>query len=97
VKLTRFGLVGFFAALVLAIAACRSTEHTVARIVTPTPGPFVIEVVPTPEPATPRPTAAPAAPQPTPTPTVVSMPVVTAAPGPPVDRSPGVLYEGCVL
>lgn len=81
-------------AAVLLLPTCRSTEHTVARIVTPTPGPAELE--PPPEPVAPRATAAPAAPQATPTPTPASMPVVTAQPGSRSDRSPGVLYEELV-
>jgi hypothetical protein len=64
-------------------------EHTVARVVTPTPGPVEVFVPP---PAEPPATSTPVLPVPTPTPTVVAMPVVTAlAPG--NERSPGVLYE----
>lgn len=83
-------------AAVLSLPTCRSTEHTVARIVTPKPGPIEFEAPPAPEPPAPRATAVPAVTQTTPTSTPASMPVVTAQPGPRIDRSPGVLYEELV-
>lgn len=83
-------------AVVLFLPTCRSTEHTVARIVTPTPGPIEVEAPPAAELPTPRVTAAPAVPPATRTPTPASMPVVTAQPGSRSDRSPGVLYEELV-
>jgi hypothetical protein len=76
---------------------CRSTKHTVARIVTPAARPAEVFVPapsePPPPPATHVPQASP--PTPPPSPTVVSMPVVTT-PSAPADRSPGVLYEQLV-
>lgn len=86
-------------AALLLLPTCRSTEHTVARIVTPTPGPLEVEAPPPAEPAVPtapRVTAARAVPQATRTPTPASIPVVTAQPGSRSDRSPGVLYEELV-
>ncbi len=85
--------------VLLLLPTCRSTEHTVARIVVPTPGAVEVEAPPPVEPAAPRATAAPiapAVPQATRTPSPVSMPVVTAPPGSRSDRSPGVLYEELV-
>jgi hypothetical protein len=95
----------FAAAALLPTSTCRSTKHTVARIITPAAVPTeVFEPAPaapapvatfTPRPAAMRPTAAvaavPTAPaRPSPTPTAASMPVITAPAG---ERSPGVLYE----
>jgi hypothetical protein len=85
-----------FAALALLLPTCRSTRHTVARIVTPPPRPTEVfvpaESLPTsPEsarPATPVPRTAPPIASPTPT----AMPVVTAPPSR-EDRTPGLLYE----
>jgi hypothetical protein len=85
------------AAAIVVLPTCRSTEHTVARIVAPTPGPIEAEPpTTTAEPAAPRATAAPAVPPATRTPTPASMPVVTVEPGSRSDRSPGVLYEELV-
>jgi len=78
---------------------CRSTKHTVARIVTPAARPAEVfvpaPVEPPPPPATRVPPASPSAPPPSPTPTVAPMRVVTT-PSAPADRSPGVLYEQLV-
>jgi len=78
---------------------CRSTKHTVARIVTPAARPAEVfvpaPVEPPPPPATRVPQASPSAPRPSPTPTVAPMRVVTT-PSAPADRSPGVLYEQLV-
>lgn len=88
----------FAGAAVLILPTCRSTRHTVARIVTPAPAPteaFIpVEPAPTAPPVA-RPATAPrtAAPIPSPTPTAASMPVVTAQPASGQDRAPGVLYE----
>jgi hypothetical protein len=93
------GFALFAGAAVLILPTCRSTRHTVARIVTPAPAPteaFVpTEPAPTAPPLTRPATAAgrTAAPIPSPTPTATSMPVVTAQPPSVQDRAPGVLYE----
>jgi len=93
-------LLALGAAAIALLPTCRSTEHTVARIVTPTPGPVEAEPPPPPEPTAPRVTAARALTQAMPTatrtPTPASMPVVRAQPGTRSDRSPGVLYEELV-
>lgn len=85
----------FATAALLPLSTCRSTKHTVARIVTPAAVPTEAFVPAEPAPAAPRATAVPrtAPPVPSPTPTAASMRVVTAPAGPPEDRSPGVLYE----
>lgn len=79
----------------LLLPTCRSMDHTVARVVTRTPGPAEVfvpqQAAP---PAVPTSTPPPAMPPPTVTPTVVGMPVVTAPPA--SERSPGVLYEQMV-
>lgn len=84
-------------AAVLALPTCRSTRHTVARIVTPAPAPTEVFIPAEPAPTVPavaRPAAArTAAPIPSPTPTVAAMRVVTAPPASGQDRAPGVLYE----
>jgi hypothetical protein len=77
---------------------CRSTRHTVARIVTPAARPteaFVPAppIEPPPPPATRAPQVSPSTASPTPT--VAAMPVVTT-PAAPSERSPGVLYEQLV-
>jgi len=77
---------------------CRSTKHTVARIVTPAARPTEVFVLsaptePPPPPATRAPQISPATPSSTPT--VAAMRVVTT-PAAPSDRSPGVLYEQLV-
>ena len=75
---------------------CRSTKHTVARIVTPAARPTEVFVPAPAEPPPPPATRAPQAPPtPPPTPTVVPMRVVTT-PAAPAERSPGVLYEQLV-
>ena len=78
---------------------CRSTKHTVARIVTPAARPAEVfvpaPVEPAPPPATRVPQASPSTPPPYPTPAVAPMRVVTT-PSAPADRSPGVLYEQLV-
>ena len=78
---------------------CRSTKHTVARIVEPAARPTEVFVPAPVEPPSPRATRVPQAstpiPPPSPTPTVAAMEVVTT-PAAPVDRSPGVLYEQMV-
>ncbi|HEU5250542.1 MAG TPA: hypothetical protein VFW15_11200 [Thermoanaerobaculia bacterium] len=86
-------------AALLILPNCRTTKHTVARIVTPVPAPTEVFVpaAPAPPTSTPvRPPAAPAArtavPMPSPTPTVAVMRVVTPE-SPRPERSPGVLYE----
>ncbi|HEX9286025.1 MAG TPA: hypothetical protein VF999_02040 [Thermoanaerobaculia bacterium] len=77
----------------LLLPTCRSTKHTVARIVTPAARPTEPYVPP-------EPTVPPAAPRaasvPSPTPTVVAMPVVTKPPASRYEQSPGVLYEELV-
>jgi hypothetical protein len=82
-------------AAITTFPTCRSTKHTVARIVTPAARPTEVFVPapaePPPPPATRAPLGSPT-PVPSPTPTVVAMPVVTA-PAAPAERSPGVLYE----
>jgi hypothetical protein len=89
----------FAGSAVLILPTCRSTQHTVARIVTPAPAPTEAFVPAEPTPTAPpvaRPATAaarPAAPIPSPTPTAASMPVVTAPPASGQDRAPGVLYE----
>jgi hypothetical protein len=88
----------FAAAALLPLTTCRSTKHTVARIVTPAARPPEVfvpapPVEPPPLTATRAPQASPAAPSPTPT--VAGMPVVTT-PAAPSERSPGVLYEQLV-
>lgn len=77
----------------LLLPTCRSTKHTVARIVAPAARPTepYIPPEPTVPAAIPRAMASPP-----PTPTVVGMPVVTAPPASRYERSPGVLYEELV-
>jgi hypothetical protein len=86
-------------AALLILPTCRSTRHTVARIVTPAPRPTEVFVPSAPAPPSPVPRAtaeAYASPAtPSPTPTIAAMRVVTA-PAAPSDRSPGVLYEQLV-
>ncbi len=78
----------------LLFSTCRSTKHTVARIVAPAPRPTEPYFPPEPNvPANPR--AATSTAFPSPSPTVVAMPVVTT-PAPKSERSPGVLYEELV-
>src|SRR5438874_7535576 len=80
----------------LLLPTCRSTKHTVARIVAPAPRPTEPYIPPEPTaPPTARPPAAPMALS-SPTPTVVAMPVVTTPPASRSERSPGVLYEELV-
>jgi hypothetical protein len=86
-------------AAVLILPTCRTTRHTVARIVTPVAAPTEVFVPPEPAPTSPpisRPATAAvrtAAPGPSPTPTIAPMRVVTAPPASSQDRAPGVLYE----
>jgi hypothetical protein len=98
----------FAAAALLPTSTCRSTKHTVARIITPAAVPTeVFEPAPaapaapapaatfTPRPAAMRPTAAAAA---VPTAPAMPSPTPTSASmpvvtAPPGERSPGVLYE----
>lgn len=93
------GFALFAGAAVLILPTCRTTRHTVARIVTPVAAPTEVFVPAEPAPTSPpvtRPatvaarTAAPAA---SPTPTIAPMRVVTAPPAASQDRAPGVLYE----
>ncbi len=87
------GFLGFALTALLLLPTCRTTKHTVARIVTPPPTPTEIFVpLPTATPAVLRLTAA--APPPTPTRTIAPMRVATAPPR--YERSPGVLYEELV-
>jgi hypothetical protein len=92
-------LIGFAllaGAAVLLLPTCRTTRHTVARVVTPAAMPTEVfvpaEAAPA-EPAAVPSIPATAPPMPSPTPTRTSMPVVTSPPGAGEDRSPGVLYE----
>jgi hypothetical protein len=78
----------------LLLPTCRSTKHTVARIVAPAARPTEPYFPPEPTvPPTPRAPTSMALP---PTPTVVAMPVVTTPPASKSERSPGVLYEELV-
>ncbi|HEY3171466.1 MAG TPA: hypothetical protein VGK86_02720 [Thermoanaerobaculia bacterium] len=76
----------------LLLPTCRSTKHTVARIVAPAARPTEPYIPPEPT----VPAATPRGIAPSPTPTVVGMPVVTAPPASRYERSPGVLYEELV-
>jgi hypothetical protein len=80
---------------ILLLPTCRSTRHTVARIVTPPPVPTEVFIPAAPSTATSAPggTTAPVAASPTPTPTIVPMRVVTAPAGSREERTPGILYE----
>ena len=95
-----FALAAAGAALVT-FPTCRSTKHTVARIVTPAARPAEVFVPAPVEPPPPAATRAPQAstpippPSSSPTPTVPAMRVDTT-PAAPADRSPGVLYEQMV-
>jgi len=95
-SMRRFPGLAVFAVAALSLllfSTCRSTKHTVARIVGPAPRPTEPYLPPDPTmPATPR--AATSALSPTPT--VVGMPVVTTPPASKSERSPGVLYEELV-
>ena len=104
-RLLAFALLA--AAALLPISTCRSTKHTVARIITPAAVPTEVFVpapaAPAPAPAatfTPRPAAIPPAAPVTAVPTAPPppSPTPTAASmrvvtAPAADRSPGVLYE----
>jgi hypothetical protein len=96
-----FAIASLLGATLLLLSTCRSTKHTVARIVEPAARPTEVFVPAPVEPPPPAATRAPQAstpippPPPSPTPTVVAMKVVTT-PAAPVDRSPGVLYEQMV-
>ncbi|HEV8232448.1 MAG TPA: hypothetical protein VGQ75_08870 [Thermoanaerobaculia bacterium] len=93
---TILGVASVTGVTIFLLPTCRATRHTVARIVTPVPNPTEVFI-----PSEPAPTAAAAtsgariAP-PTPTPTIAAMRVVTSAPPPRYERSPGVLYEELV-
>jgi len=92
----RFGIAILFAGLLL-LPTCRTTRHTVARIVTPPPTPTEVFVPPpAAAPAAVRAPSPPASPAATPTPTIAPMRVVSAPPSSRYDRSPGVLYEELV-
>jgi hypothetical protein len=92
-----FGFALLAATAVLLLPTCRTTRHTVARVVTPAAVPTEIFVPAEPAPAAPAGVAtaipATAPPMPSPTPTASAMPVVTSPPGAREERSPGVLYE----
>ena len=89
-------LLGGAAVSLVLLPTCRSTKHTVARIVAPAARPTEPYIPPEPTvPAATRPAAAPMALS-SPTPTVVAMPVVTTPPPSKSERSPGVLYEELV-
>jgi hypothetical protein len=93
----------FAAAALLPLSTCRSTKHTVARMVTPAAVPTEVFVPAPAAPAASRPTVTRAArstavpatapPAPSRTPTIGAMRVVTPQAGAPEERSPGVLYE----
>ena len=80
----------------LFFSTCRSTKHSVARIVAPAARPT--EPYFPAEPTVPPTSARPATSMtlPSSTPTVVGMPVVTTPPASRSERSPGVLYEELV-
>ena len=85
----------FAGAAVLLLPTCRTTRHTVARVITPAAVPTEVFVPAEPPPTRPATSAIPrpAPPRPSPTPTRAAMPVVTTAPESREEKSPGVLYE----